>query len=318
MSTNRIHETLASTDKTKLHHKFDSILAAGIAGLMETFLFYPGDTAAKRIQKKIGTIYQPGASYRSEFAKTIFDNPPVNASFFSKWRSLYAGLSWGFLYKFCQRSYKFGCQPLVQKQLEDNYATDFQQTFGANSKTMLHAAAGGIIGVGEVALLPIDVIKIKCQTNNATYQSMGTLDILRAENIFKGISITMLRNMIGSSVLFGVPYVIRSFVFNLEADQKPTVYQHSASSVVSAIASIWVTAPIDVVKTRLQASREEKSALTIACNMFRTESVFAFFKSTGTKILMQAPKLAFAITTAQVLTDKLSEKREETARHGMR
>ena len=46
---------------------------------------------------------------------------------------------------------------------------------------MLHATAGSFIGVGEIILLPLDVLKIRAQTNPAAIGGRGVISIVRDE-----------------------------------------------------------------------------------------------------------------------------------------
>jgi hypothetical protein len=61
---------------------------------------------------------------------------------------------------------------------------EFDAAFGKrNSKTMIYAVAGSIMGVGEIVLLPLDVLKIKAQTNPEALQGRGVFRILADEGL---------------------------------------------------------------------------------------------------------------------------------------
>lgn len=49
---------------------------------------------------------------------------------------------------------------------------------------MRSAAAGSLIGIGEIVLLPLDVLKIKRQTNPESFKGRGFIKILRDEGLF--------------------------------------------------------------------------------------------------------------------------------------
>jgi hypothetical protein len=73
--------------------------------------------------------------------------------------------------------------------------------------------------------------------------------------------------------------------------------------VVGASASLIVSAPLDVIKTRLQAASFEtnESGFSILARMAKNEGFTAFFKGLTPKMLMTGPKLVFSFWLAQVL-----------------
>lgn len=78
--------------------------------------------------------------------------------------------------------YKFGGQPFVRDWMTKNFNSSFENTFGKrNAKTMIYATAGSIMGVGEIILLPLDVLKIKAQTNPEAFKGRGLFRILADE-----------------------------------------------------------------------------------------------------------------------------------------
>ena len=80
-----------------------------------------------------------------------------------------------------------------------------------------------------------------------------------------------------------------------------------------ASASLIVSAPLDVIKTRIQNRNFEnpESGFTILKNMFKNEGITAFFKGLTPKLLTTGPKLVFSFALAQSLIpafDKLLSK----------
>jgi hypothetical protein len=154
-----------------------------------------------------------------------------------------------------------------------------------------------LIGIGEIVLLPLDVLKIKMQTNAAMYQNKGFLQIVKEEGwgLYRGASWTAARNAPGSFALFGGSAVMKEYVFGLQDYRKATFLQNFAASIAGAIASITVSAPLDVIKTRIQAAsaQEAQGGFTIIKNMVRKEGFGSFFKGLTPKILVVGPKLIF-------------------------
>jgi len=70
-----------------------------------------------------------------------------------------------------------------------------------------------------------------------------------------------------------------------------------------AIASLTVSAPMDVIKTRIQNKNFEnpETGAQILKNMIRNEGFGAFFKGLTPKILTVGPKLVFSFAVAQSL-----------------
>ena len=138
----------------------------------------------------------------------IFKNT-ANAGVMTKAVSLFPGLGFAAGYKILQRTYKFGGQPFVNDQINSLCGGWFKRTFGEKSgRSLMQATAGSLIGVGEVLLLPLDVLKIKAQTNPAAFgnhKGLGMAKLLWTEgrSLYAGAGATMMRNAPGSFALFG-------------------------------------------------------------------------------------------------------------------
>merc|ERR1719410_741890 len=132
---------------------------------------------------------------------------------------------------------------------------DMQATFGKDTgKTLTAAFAGSIMGIGEIVLLPLDVLKIKSQTNPEVLKGRGVLDIFMKEGrgLYRGAGWTAAGNAPGSFALFGGSAVVQHKFFGLENTKDATFFQNFIASISGAVASITVAAPLDVIKTRIQ------------------------------------------------------------------
>lgn len=171
----------------------------------------------------------------------------ATAPLMTKYLSLFPGISFGAAYKVLQRAYKFGGQPFVRDFLTTHYKGSFEDAFGKrNGKTMIYATAGSIMGVGEIVLLPLDVLKIKAQTNPEAFKGRGLMKILSDEGmaLYRGASWTAARNAPGSFALFGGSAAMKDYVFKLEKYSDATFMQDSMASVAGAVASITVAQPL--------------------------------------------------------------------------
>ncbi|KAJ1669246.1 high copy suppressor of abf2, partial [Spiromyces aspiralis] len=150
---------------------------------------------------------------------------------------------------------------------------------------------------------------IKKQTNPAAFGGRNSLRIFYEEGfgLYRGALWTAARNAPGSFALFGGSAFVKEFLFHLEDYNRATFLQNFAASIGGAVASIAVSAPLDVVKTRIQARPFDspKSGMAIVRDMVRQEGFSAFFKGLTPKILVVGPKLVFSFTCAQWLIPQI-------------
>ena len=81
------------------------------------------------------------------------------------------------------------------------------------------------------------------------------------------------------------------------------------ASIAGASASLIVSAPLDVIKTRIQNRNFEnpESGFRIVSNMARHEGLSSFFKGMVPKLLITGPKLVFSFWLAQTLIPAFSK-----------
>ncbi|KAI8894163.1 mitochondrial carrier domain-containing protein [Globomyces pollinis-pini] len=295
------------------------LLGSGTSGILELLGFHPVDTVAKRLMNNKQKIYGSGITTTQSLGhlNNIIFKDAANKGTFSKYLSLFPGLGAAAGYKILQRMYKFGGQPFVNDYLKNNHKSSFNTLFGEkHSKTIMHATAGSVIGIGEVVLLPLDALKIKFQVSQAEYAGKGVFQIIREEgfSLYRGASWTAARNAPGSFALFGGSAVVKEHLFQLSDYSKATFYQNFIASIAGAITSITVSAPLDVIKTRIQARTAENAlgGWVIVKEMVVKEGLGSFFKvilfftvlkikGLTPKILVVGPKLIFSFTVAQSL-----------------
>ena len=239
---------------------------------------------------------------KNNVSKIIFRNY-YNQTFFTKYKSLYPGANFALGYKILQRTYKFGGQSILNDIIVKKNSTK-------NEKILTQSISGAIIGAGEVFLLPLDVLKIKMQTNPKSIANKGISRIIREEgmNLYKGTGMTILRNVPGSFALFGGNALAKDKLFKLEDYSKATFFQNFVSSTFGAISSITVSSPMDVIKTRLQAENTKKNGRELFKDIIKKEGPGAFLKGLGPKLLVIGPKLTFSFTIAQQLIQYIDNK----------
>ncbi|KAK3344612.1 mitochondrial carrier domain-containing protein [Neurospora tetraspora] len=277
------------------------LLGSGSAGIAELAIFHPVDTIAKRLMSNETKI-----SNSAELNKVIFKNK-ADAPFGRKFVSLFPGLGYAAGYKVLQRIYKYGGQPVARDYLGTHYGKDFENAFGKKTgKAIMHSTAGSLIGIGEIVLLPLDVLKIKRQTNPEAFKGRGVFKIIKDEgfgNLYRGWGWTAARNAPGSFALFGGSAFAKEFLFGLSDYNKASWFQNFVASIAGASASLVVSAPLDVIKTRIQNRNFDnpESGFRILTNMAKNEGAGAFFKGLVPKLLMTGPKLVFSFWLAQTL-----------------
>ncbi|CEJ82257.1 Putative Mitochondrial carrier protein [[Torrubiella] hemipterigena] len=289
----------ASTGKEK-ESNLARLLGSGSAGIAELAIFHPVDTIAKRLMSN-----QSRVASASQLNQVIFKEH-ASATVGRKFVSLFPGLGYAAGYKVLQRIYKYGGQPVARDWLGQHYGKDFENAFGKKTgKAIMHSTAGSLIGIGEIVLLPLDVLKIKRQTNPEAFRGRGVFKIVADEGfgLYRGWGWTAARNAPGSFALFGGSAFAKEYIFHLEDYNKASWFQNFVASIAGASASLVVSAPLDVIKTRIQNRNFDnpESGFRILTNMAKNEGFPAFFKGLVPKLLMTGPKLVFSFWLAQTL-----------------
>lgn len=276
------------------------LLGSGSAGISELMVFHPVDTIAKRLMSN-----QTRIAGMTEL-KTVIFKDKATAPIGTKFVSLFPGLGYAAGYKVLQRIYKYGGQPIARDYLAANFGKDFESAFGKKTgKAIMHSTAGSLIGIGEIVLLPLDVLKIKRQTNPEAFRGRGIFKIIADEGfgLYRGWGWTAARNAPGSFALFGGSAFTKEYLFALNDYNKASWFQNFVASIAGASASLVVSAPLDVIKTRIQNRNFEnpESGFRILSNMAKHEGMSSFFKGLVPKLLMTGPKLVFSFWLAQTL-----------------
>lgn len=156
--------------------------------------------------------------------------------------------------------------------------------------------------------MPLDVLKIKAQTNPEAFRGgrLVTLVLQEGRGLYAGAATTALRNAPGSFCLFGGAEAVYQYAFHLQERNRASVLQHFVASCVGGAASITVSAPLDVVKTRIQnqnfgAHHGRGEGIRVLKDLIANEGISALFKGLGPKLLIVGPKLVFSMTVAQWL-----------------
>lgn len=289
----------SSAKNVKKESTIARLLGSGSAGIAELAIFHPVDTIAKRLMSNQGKV-----TSASQLNTVIFKDY-ATAGVGRKFVSLFPGLGYAAGYKVLQRVYKYGGQPFARDYLAKNHGDRFDNSFGKGTgKAIMHATAGSLIGIGEIVLLPLDVLKIKRQTNPEAFRGRGLFKIVSDEGfgLYRGWGWTAARNAPGSFALFGGSAFAKE-ALGIEDYNAATWGQNFIASIAGATASLVVSAPLDVIKTRIQNKNFDnpESGFRIVSNMMKNEGFGSFFKGLTPKLLMTGPKLVFSFWLAQTL-----------------
>ena len=288
----------------KKHSSLASLYGSALSGILEISLFHPFDTATKRLISNETKVTGKNFMETNNNLKNVILRKHSNKGWVKGIPTLYPGLQFATSYKLSQRIYKYSGQHYVKNYLLNNHKAGFNNLFGEKyGNSMISAVSGSMIGVGEIALLPLDILKIKSQTNPEALKGRGMMKIIKDEgmNLYSGSLWTATRNAIGSFTLFGTSTLLKSQLFNLDINDKASFWQHFVCSTGASTTCIVVSSPMDVIKTRIQNKDFNKKIRggEIVKNIVKQEGIGAFFKGIGPKILTVGPKLTFSFTIAQ-------------------
>jgi hypothetical protein len=103
--------------------------------------------------------------------------------------------------------------------------------------------------------------------------------------------------------LFGGSAAAKEYLYKLSDYNTASWSQNFVASIAGASASLVVSAPLDVIKTRIQNKNFDnpESGFRIVSNMMKNEGFTSFFKGLTPKLLMTGPKLVFSFWLAQTL-----------------
>ena len=284
--------------------------AATLAGALEVLMFHPADTTSRRLMSYEKRVVEGGLakSFRNALNVVLGECPRTPLAIIAH---MYPGSFYAVCYKLSQRTIKFAGQPYVNDYLRHNHSASYQKWFGQRQhKIFMEATAGSIVAVLEISVLPFDRMKVLSQTNRKTIGSRGMIRIAAQEGVatlYAGACVAALRNVIGTSVLFGATAMTKEYVFHLQDYRKATLLQNMLCSTVGACLGVLCSSPVDVIKTRVQNKDLGSGVrgLGIFLSIMRKEGPSALFKGVIPKVLSSAPRLIFAYTATEYFTKAL-------------
>lgn len=230
------------------------------------------------------------------------------------------GLCHAYFYKVLQRSYQFTMQHGVKTLCFERF-----RPASKRARTMTEGLAGAVMGCMEAVLMPLNTLKVRSQTN-PEFRGRTPLDGLQRalelggmRKLYAGWEWTIMRNTPGSFAMFGMNAAVKEYVFGLaDYTRDASFVQNLVSSACGSVASLVVSSPFDVVKTRIQSGLfvrpdgSQMSGWPIAQLVWRQEGPAGFLKGCLTKCFTTGVKLTVSFGLAQSAIGHFEERLHAT------
>jgi solute carrier family 25 aspartate/glutamate transporter 12/13 len=139
--------------------------------------------------------------------------------------------------------------------------------------------AGGFAGMTQVIVTnPLEVVKVKMQTSNMTVKEVMK-QINGLSDLYQGADACIARDMVFSAFLFPsyahAKLLLLPFMTSLVGEHgAPTFWSDLVAGSISAGPAAFISTPADVIKTRIQQSREEgqEAEYSIKAGIFKVGS----------------------------------------------
>lgn len=293
-----------------------TLLTGGIAGLFEALCCHPLDTIKVRMQiyrnAKHKAVKVPGLI---ETVSDIYSKEGLSA-FYNGLSAVVLGITPKMAIRFS--SYEF-YKKLLTKKNTDSISTS----------NIFVAGVGAGITEAVFALSPMEIIKIRLQTNRvssdvvagqgAKYRNVFQTGyaIVKEEGIrglYKGLSLTAARQATNQGTNFTVYSKLKEYLQNHQNLDVLPSWQTSIVGLISGFVGPFFNAPLDTIKTRLQNSSGKKlsgwTGITTICNQLIQEDGFrAFYKGITSRVIRVAPGQAVTFTVYEFVLKHIQSMR---------
>jgi solute carrier family 25 uncoupling protein 27 len=183
-----------------------------------------------------------------------------------------------------------GCNVMLFKQFKRSLSPFLDET--ALSTKLLCGTTSGALG--QALVVPLDLVKIKMQTDGRRQQQgkkpyySGARDIVQRvtqqhgwRGLWRGASATCLRAAISNGTSLASYDYTKQWLIKLNHGRESAATQICAA-VCSGIACTLASTPADVIKTRYLRDRKGRYASVLDClrQTLRSESVLSLWKGT--------------------------------------
>ncbi|KAI9009218.1 mitochondrial carrier [Hyaloraphidium curvatum] len=258
--------------------------AGGMASVLATCVSHPFDLLKVRAQTSVGA----GSSYGSVVRSIVRQDGILG---------LYAGLSASVLRQLTYGTTRFAVYDWLKKELKGR---DRLNPVTSTIAAALAGSAGGVVGN------PADLANVRMQNDGKLPPELrrnykNALDavyrIAKDEGfggLFRGLSAHVARSAIVTvSQLVSYDYAKQLFVGSVGL-RDGDVSTHIASSLVAGLVATTAANPVDVIKSRVMASKtpgEYGGVVSAFGRILRTEGPSAFFKGWLSAYIRMGPHL---------------------------
>ncbi len=279
-----------------LHQK---MAVGAFSGVLGTCCIFPVDLVKTRLQ-----LAAPGtATVRTVVAQAVKSQGI---------RGLYTGMSPCVVGVMPEKALKLG----VNDYLRDVFCGyDRSQETVANQ-----VVAGALTGIIQAtATNPLEMVKIHqiqaaeqaTTLGQAAPGPLATLRELGLRGLYRGSSLTISRDIPYNVVFFTTYIGVKRGLTNYDGHISRQAIL--ISGVAAGMAAAFVSTPVDVVKTRIQASGSTYTAGTTAAmrRILAEEGTRAFFTGAVARMAVQGPLYGIALLTFEVFSGFLGRQHEE-------
>jgi len=259
-----------------------SITASTVA-ILENAMFHPVDTIKTLLQQhtKRLTFFTPDL-----FKEIMHVVLPNVSSFRGAVASFYRGFGDGVKFRVAQKNLMYVGQQWTEKLMDKYTGHAIEHYLGKDWRApTIEAVAGVISSLPETAFLHWDTAKVRAQAKKA----IGT------GNVYAAAGITILRNAIAASALFGGSSYVRQCygVTKKTASFK----QEFAASSVGALFATTFNNWADVLKTNMQTSEIKTTTWVIARTVIATKGISGLLLAgLFPRTLTITPRVALGLT----------------------
>eukprot|EP01006_Ploeotia_vitrea_P037856 TRINITY_DN66181_c4_g4_i1.p1 TRINITY_DN66181_c4_g4~~TRINITY_DN66181_c4_g4_i1.p1 ORF type:complete len:301 (+),score=159.15 TRINITY_DN66181_c4_g4_i1:290-1192(+) len=269
--------------KTQSKKAWKNLVSGGTAGAIEATIMYPTEFVKTQLQleaRAVKTGGQPRYSGVFDCArKTVAERGVLG---------LYRGLSTLVIGSIPKAAVRFAAFNQFKQLLADE---------NGKLSSLRTMAAGMGAGMSEavIAVTPMETVKTKLihdqNSANPKYRGLahGVRTIVAEEGIggvYRGLAPTMFKQGLNQATRFTIYNFLKSNLLSYTQQKDLQLYQSLACGSFAGFVSVYVTMPLDVVKTRMQGLEASKYRGSVHCfsSIVKNEGVLALWKGTTPRL----------------------------------
>eukprot|EP00755_Sulcionema_specki_P025511 Sspe_Gene.83491::Locus_54766_Transcript_1_1_Confidence_1.000_Length_1199::g.83491::m.83491/K15113/SLC25A28_37, MFRN; solute carrier family 25 (mitochondrial iron transporter), member 28/37 len=260
-----------------------NMIAGSCAGMLEHLVLFPLDTIKTRMQGEHGSPYH-------RLTRSI-----VKIHSEEGVRALYRGVAPATFSAIPAHGAYFSAYEYVKASL-----------MGTTSPSLVYFVSGGVASIAhDTVSVPFDVIKQRMQICSHTYASSheALRRILESEGkiaLIRSLPTTIMMNIPQQGVVWLCYESAKSFIGRDIEERWAADYL--ACGAFAGICGGFFSAPLDVVRTRMQLGRGH-CGKSIAREIYERGGIRAFWKGAVPRMATLAPSVAFTLTAYEIIRE---------------